>query len=89
MTPSSFGGGVMDYLPNAEQAMTNANMSGKTIMFTSFGKTSLRYSFILSMPSSAMAALVASADALQPTNAIILSMCMIQLPCLPALWPGI
>ena len=25
MTPSSFGGGVMDYLPNAEQAMTNAN----------------------------------------------------------------
>lgn len=25
MTPSSFGGGVMDYLPNAEQAMSNAN----------------------------------------------------------------
>ena len=41
------------------QAMASANMSGKTIMFTNFGKTSLRYSFILSMPSSAMAALVA------------------------------
>ena len=25
MTPSSFGGGVMDYLPNAQQAMENAN----------------------------------------------------------------